>query len=79
MSVTHPWPGSPPVTAEPDPMPPRPSNQRYRSFAERYILERVRNLPPAADPIKQLHELTLEARTAYKMIKEVGTTLEPND
>lgn len=79
MSVTHPWPGNPPVAAEPDPMPPRQSNQRYRSFAERYIVECMRNRPPAADPIKLLHELTLEARTAYKMIKEVGTTLEPND
>lgn len=55
----------------------RVSNQRYRSFAERFVIERVRNLQTVDDHV--LHGLTLQARTAYKMIKETGYTLEPTD
>lgn len=57
--------------------PDRTSNQRYRSFAERFVIERVRNLQTVDDYV--LHGLTLQARTAYKMIKETGYTLEPGD
>lgn len=57
--------------------PDRTSNQRYRSFAERFVIERIRNLQTVDD--KVLHGLTLQARTAYKMIKETGYTLEPGD
>ena len=54
-----------------------PSNQRYRSFAERFVIERVRNCPMVTDAT--IHELTLQARTAYRMIKEVGKTLGPGE
>lgn len=56
-----------------------PSNQRYRSFAERYIIERIRNMPNTDNPLEQGHKLATEARAVYKMIRNVGTTLEPND
>jgi hypothetical protein len=55
----------------------RQSNIRYRSFAERFVIERVRNLQNVDDHV--LHGLTLQARTAYKMIKETGYTLDPSD
>lgn len=50
------------------------SNQRYRSFAERYIIERVRNLPVVN--LDVLHSLALEARTAYKMVNQIGLTVD---
>lgn len=52
----------------------RESNSRYRSFAERFIIERVRNLQIVDDGV--LHSLCLQARTAYKMVKEVGRTVD---
>jgi hypothetical protein len=57
--------------------PNRVSNTRYRSFAERFVIERIRNLQKVDDQV--LHQLTLQARTAYKMIKETGYTLDPSD
>lgn len=52
----------------------RHSNTRFRSFAERFIIERVRNIPVVDDRV--LHGLVLQARTAYKMSREVGYTVD---
>ena len=52
----------------------RQSNTRFRSFAERFIIERVRNIPEVDERV--LHGLILQARTAYKMAKEVGYTVD---
>lgn len=57
----------------------RISNQRYRSFAERYMIERCRLWPVGCDAAEMAHKTALEARTAYRVIKELGTTIEPND
>ena len=52
----------------------RPSNQRFRSFAERYIIERCRDWPQ-----REVDERTwaaiLEAKSIYNKVKEVGRTL----
>ncbi len=52
----------------------RHSNQRFRSFAERYVVERAKTFR-ADHEIEDAHNCTLAARTIYKMIAEVGRTL----
>jgi hypothetical protein len=54
-----------------------PSNQRFRSFAERYVIERCRDWP--ADKVgENAWEAILQARTIYNKVKEVGRTLGPD-
>lgn len=52
-----------------------PSNTRFRSFAERYIMERAKNWPEGKE-IELAWETISQARTIYNMIKEQGRTLK---
>jgi hypothetical protein len=66
--TSSPW---PPVSGAP----PRQSNARFRSFAERYLIER-------AGQFRQEHlaedtwACILDAKRAYNMIGQVGRTVE---
>lgn len=53
------------------------SNQRFRSFAERYLLERCHEWKPE-EVEERAWETILQARTLYKKIKEVGRTIGPD-
>lgn len=54
---------------------PRPSDQRFRSFAERYLIERAGTF--RADNIAaDTWQAILDAKRAYNMIKEVGRNAE---
>ena len=50
----------------------RPSDQRFRSFAERYFIERARLLVDDGEIDKQFWKVIQQAKTAYKMIRSVG-------
>ena len=55
-----------------DPLP--SSDQRFRSFAERYLIERVRMFRP--DKIDEdTWACILDAKRAYKQIKAVGRSI----
>lgn len=50
------------------------SNTRFRSFCERYVVERCRDWPQ--DQIEaRAWEAILEARSIYNKVKEVGRTI----
>lgn len=51
------------------------SSQRFRSFAERYLIERLKFIPADADMNAANHKIMLEARSAYNMIREMGRTI----
>lgn len=53
----------------------RPSNQRFRSFAERYIVERCRDWKES-EIEERGWEAILQARTLYNKVKEVGRSLD---
>ena len=50
------------------------SNQRFRSFAERYIIERCRDWPQG-EVDERTWAAILEAKSIYNTVKEVGRTL----
>jgi len=54
---------------------PRPSDVRFRSFAERYVVERARTFDQARLEDDAWRAVT-EARTIYKMICETGRTIK---
>jgi hypothetical protein len=51
-----------------------PSNNRFRSFAERYIVERCRDWKED-DVDARAWEAILQARSIYNKVKEVGRTV----
>jgi hypothetical protein len=51
-----------------------PSNARFRSFAERYLVERCRDWKES-EIDDRAWEAILQARTIYNKVKEVGRTL----
>lgn len=56
------------------------SDQRFRSFAERWMVARAHLL--RADPdglLEDTWSAVLDARRAYTMIKSVGENIEPED
>lgn len=56
------------------------SDQRFRSFAERWMVARAHLL--RADPdglLEDTWSAILDARRAYTMIKSVGENIEPED
>lgn len=59
--------GGPPVDASPR----RQSNQRFRSFAERYMVERATHFR-AEHIAEDTWACLMDARRAYDMIKRVG-------
>lgn len=61
------------AVAEPNPM--RKSDQRFRSFAERYVIARAETFRPGHEA-DDGHACILMARTIYKMTKEVGRTID---
>jgi hypothetical protein len=85
------WPGSilsgNPNTGNPNTGQPQqgtkgmPSDQRFRSFAERYLVARAHLLtadPQALD--EETWRMIQSARTAYRMIDQVGKgPIEPED
>jgi hypothetical protein len=60
------------ATAEPNKV---PSNTRYRSFAERYVIERASTFRPGHED-EDAWMAAMRAKTAYNMIKEVGRTVK---
>lgn len=54
------------------------SNQRFRSFAERYVVERCRDWKEG-EISERAWAAILEAKTTYNQIKEVGRTLDHDD
>lgn len=55
----------------------QPSNARFRSFAERFMIERCRGWPDVTD--EEMHKNILRAKTAYKMIQSMSRTLNNDD
>jgi hypothetical protein len=53
------------------------SNTRFRSFAERYIVERCRDWKES-EIDERAWEAILQARSIYNKVKEVGRTLGPD-
>jgi len=53
-----------------------PSDQRFRSFAERYLLERCRHWPADCNAEDIAWKTIAQARTVYKMILEQGRTIK---
>lgn len=51
-----------------------PSNARFRSFAERWVVERARHFTEATITVDTWTAVQ-QAKTAYNMIKEVGRNL----
>lgn len=51
------------------------SNARYRSFAERYVVERARTFPIGREN-EAAWEAALQAKTIYKMIQRIGQSKE---
>lgn len=69
---------SPVNTANPNPS--RPSDPRFRSFVERYVIERARLF--RADPDGHNEDLwtaMLDAKRAYSLIRRMGQHLETED
>lgn len=54
----------------------RPTDTRFRSFAERYLIERCRLWPAECKPDEMAWETILQAKTIYKMIAEQSRTVK---
>jgi hypothetical protein len=54
----------------------KPSDQRFRSFAERYLVERCRLWPADADTAQMAWDTIAQAKTIYKMILEQGRNVK---
>ena len=54
----------------------KPSDQRFRSFAERYLIERCRLWPADCNTDEMAWATIAQARTIYKMILEQGRTVK---
>lgn len=66
-TVTVPW------TPEEDERKPK-SNARYRSFAERYVIERAKFFPVGKE-LEAAWQAGMEARSIYKMLQGLGRTI----
>lgn len=58
----------------------KPSDQRFRSFAERYMIARAHYF--SQDPhqlAEDTWECILDAKRAYRMIQRTGENIEPED
>lgn len=58
----------------------KPSDQRFRSFCERYVVARAHLL--TADPLKLAEEqynMVLDAKRFYAMIERAGQSIQPED
>lgn len=58
----------------------KPSDQRFRSFAERYVVARAHLL--TADSTKLAEEqyiMVLDAKRLYAMIERAGQNIQPED
>lgn len=58
----------------------KPSDQRFRSFAERYIIARAHlfRVPPSEHAEDQW-ECILDAKRCYAMVERTGRKIEPED
>ncbi len=71
-----------PANYQPPPLPQvylKPSNARFRSFAERFMCDRIKHWPKDGPLEEYMHEACMQARTAYKMIMNVGRTLDDDN
>lgn len=66
--------GVSPAAAAPKEQEQTPSNQRFRSFCERYIVERARDWKEE-EVDARAWEAILQARSIYNKVREVGRTL----
>lgn len=58
----------------------KPSDQRFRSFAERYMVARCHLFrTDMSEHTEDQWACILDAKRAYQMIKEVGRNIEPED
>lgn len=78
--------GSPPVQGNPNIGHPahvnvkKPSDQRFRSFAERYMIARAHLFRVGlSDHTEDQWECIMDAKRAYAMINRVGQNIDPED
>lgn len=58
----------------------KPSDQRFRSFAERYMIARAHLFRVAmSDHTEDQWACIMDAKRAYAMIQRVGQNIEPED
>lgn len=58
----------------------KPSDQRFRSFAERYIVARAHLLTPDAQKLaEEQFVMVLDAKRLYAMIERAGQNIQPED
>lgn len=58
----------------------KPSDQRFRSFAERYMIARAHHFRlPMSDHTEDQWACIMDAKRAYAMIQRVGQNIEPED
>lgn len=58
----------------------KPSDQRFRSFAERYMIARAHLFRvPAAELTADTWECVMDAKRAYAMIERAGQNIEPEE
>jgi hypothetical protein len=58
----------------------KPSDQRFRSFAERYVIARAHYFrTPLSEHTEDQWSCVLDAKRVYAMIDRVGQNIEPED
>jgi hypothetical protein len=58
----------------------KPSDQRFRSFAERYIIARAHFFRvPSSEHTEDQWSCIMDAKRVYSMIERVGQNIEPED
>lgn len=58
----------------------KPSDQRFRSFAERYMIARAHLFRvPMSDHTEDQWACIMDAKRAYAMIQRVGQNIEPEE
>lgn len=58
----------------------KPSDQRFRSFAERFLIARAHLFRADAEGLAEdSWQCILDAKSTYLKIKEVGKNVEPED
>lgn len=69
--------GPSPVTAQAE-VRRRQSDQRFRSFAERYLIARATFLRPSHE-LEDGWKVLLDAKSLYAMIRRTGENIDPDD
>jgi hypothetical protein len=58
----------------------KPSDQRFRSFAERYVVARAHLLTPDATKLaEEQYSMVMDAKRLYAMIERAGQNIQPED